>query len=405
MDIKNLEELIRPYMETHRKKFISYDCKNLLPVGENYGSTMLALNIKAKQENGEEESIHCVAKKLPPQGTAREFFNVSSTYSKEVNHYKTIVPLLNAFCKTRGAKDVSDIFAECLGARLSLNLKSTEIDDDAVLIFTNLTKEGYIIGDRLTGCDLDTTKLVLKNLALMHGVVIAFKLANPKEFKEKIESNLGMGIHFVPTDELMDKIVKDVLKLAALNPNCVPLLDRIDRATRTLKDFYPYCKVRQPYATLVHKDLWTNNILIKYTDGKPTNNVFVDFQVCRYESPAADVLFFLYSSVRMDIIKTKIDELMKFYYDELINVLRKLKCDLTPFTYELFLEDTDVVAKDILFSHLIFMLTPLFTVKGKAKELTEWSPDDLTPDEETLHKNYFERLHFTILDFARRNWL
>lgn len=366
---------------------------------------MLALNIKIKNENGEEDSIQCVAKKLPPQGTAREFFNVSSTYKKEVNHYKTIVPLLNSFCKMRGAKDVSGIFAECLGARLSINPNSDVIDDNAVLIFTNLTKEGYKIGDRLTGCDLDTTKLVLKNLALMHGVVIGFKLTNPEEFKEKIESNLGMGIQFVPTDKLMDKIVKDVQKLASLNPNCLPLLDRIDRATRTLKNFYPYCKVRPPYATLLHKDLWTNNILVKYTGGKPTNNVFVDFQVCRYGSPGADVLFFLYSSVKMDIIRTQIDKLMKFYHDELINVLKKLKCDVTPFTYDLFLEDTDVVARDILFSHLIFMLTPLFTVKGKAKELTEWTPDDLTPDEETLHKNYFERLHFTILDFAKRNWL
>lgn len=407
MSINNLQDLIEPYLEKYGRRFVSSKVDYFLALGENYGSVMLMVDIKVKNsDDNKEETIHCVAKMLPPSQTLRDYFNTSVTFKKEVNHYKTVVPILNKFGKEMGVDNLMSFCAECLGARISLSPQSDIVDDDAVLVLENLKVQGYGVADRFGGFDLVTSKLILKNLARMHAAIIAFKLKKPEEFKTKILPNLVEGMVFVATPKLSDSLVENIQKYASRNPQCVPLADRIAKGIRKIKDIFVYNKIREPFATIVHTDLWTNNMLIKYEDGKATSNIFIDFPLCQYSSPARDVLFFIYSSANLDVIRTKADELFKFYYDSLIEVLTKLKCDTTPFTYELFLEEIDVSARDTEFCHCMFMCTPIYTAKGEIKDLSEWKPEDISPEkEESLHPNYHEKLQTTILEFAKRNWI
>ncbi|KAI4461870.1 hypothetical protein MML48_5g00005486 [Holotrichia oblita] len=383
MSINNLEKVIEPYLKGSEKQFISYETKNLLPAGENYGSTMLSLDINVQNKNGQQETIHCVAKTLPPK-KMQEFFNTKVTFKKEVAFYTT----------------------KCIGARISSDPNSQDVDEDAVIILENLKHQGFSVGNRFVGFNLETTKLILKDMAKMHGTFIAFKLAKPVEFQEKIGCYLDKALDFVAPDDMLDNLVKHVQRHASRNLNCIPLLSKIDENTRKMKGYFVYSKYREPFGTIVHNDLWTNNMLIKYLNDEPIDVIFVDFQVLRYGSPARDVLFFLYSSVQLDVLKTELDELIEFYHSELVNTIKLLKCDISLFSYEAYLEEMKIAAEDTEFCHQMFMLTPLYTIEGGAIDLSEWEPTNIAPEnEEILDARYYDRLHFIILDFAKRKWI
>ncbi|KAK9702707.1 Ecdysteroid kinase-like family [Popillia japonica] len=228
MKINNLKQLIEPYLSRHEKQFISYEASNLLPVGENYGSTMLSLNINVRNKIGEQETIHCVAKTLPPQKMQeffntkvtfkkevetihcvaktlppqkmQEFFNTKVTFKKEVAFYTSIVPILEEFGNERNVNDLMNFTAKCVGARISSNPLSQNVDEDAAIILENLKHQGFSVGNRFSGFNFETTKLIVREMAKMHATFIAFKLAKPNEFKEKIGCYLDRALDFVAPD-------------------------------------------------------------------------------------------------------------------------------------------------------------------------------------------------------------
>ncbi|KRT86693.1 phosphotransferase, partial [Oryctes borbonicus] len=406
MSINNLGELIHPYLESHGKRFVSYEASYFLPPGENYGSVLLSLKIKVKNRNNQEEDIYCVAKMLPPNEILREYFNTSVTFETEVIHYNTVMPTLKNFGKEMGVDTLANFCVTCLGARISLDPKSNIADDDAVFVLENLKMQGYTVGDRFTGFDIETTKSVLESLARMHAACLGIKFKKPDVFKAKILPNLEKGMGFIANDNLLDNLVNTVKKYAAKSPACIPLLDRIGAGVRRMKDTFVYSKSKEPFASLVHTDLWVNNVLIKFQDGKPSHNILIDFPLCIYGNPARDVIFFIYSSANLDVLKTNVDSLIKFYYNNLIGTLKQLKCDTTQMTYDLFMEEVATAAKNTEFAHCIFMLTPIYTNKGEIKDMRDWKLEDIIPTkEECLHPNYHEKLYVTCLDFAKRNWI
>ncbi|GJQ85189.1 hypothetical protein Trydic_g13033 [Trypoxylus dichotomus] len=367
---------------------------------------ILSLEIKVKNREDQEEEINCVAKMLPPTETIRNYFNSSMSFEGEITHYNTVMPTLKDFGTAMGVDDLADFCVECLGSRISLDPKSKIVDDDAVFIMENLKIQGYSIEDRFIGFDLTTTKAVLKNIAKMHAACLGLKFKRPDEFATKVLPNLGKGMNFVASDSFLHQLAETIKKYAARNPACIPLLDRIGEGVKKMRDVFIYSKSREPFATLTHTDLWVNNVLIKFQDAKPIRNFLIDFPLCTYGNPARDVIFFIYSSVRLDVLKESVDGLIKFYYDNLTETLKRLKCDTTQMTYDLFMEEVTIAAKDTEFAHCLLMLTPIYTIPGEIKDMKNWKPEHMIPvKEDSLHPNYHEKLSVTCLDFAERNWI
>lgn len=405
MDIKNLKDLLQSFLRDDYR-FISYTCKGLLPPGENYGSVMLSIHIKVENSCKQEELIQCVAKTVPPSQVVWDVFNTPVTFKKEIGFYKVIIPTLNEFGQSKGVDNIMNFFATCFAARISLDSQYEKVDNDAVLLLENLKTQGYVLGDRFNGFDLKTSKLVIAHLATLHATPIAFKLEEPDIFEKKIRPLLRRGIEYIAPDEMLDDLIKHINIQAAKDIKCLPLLERVELGIRRMKDLYYYSKFREPFATILHSDFWLNNMLIKYKDDIPDSVKFVDFQLYDYGSPLRDLVFFLYSSVKLEVLEENVDELLKFYYDELTQALLRLKCKINDLTFQLIMEEIKQVAFDVEFSHIMFMLTPIFTLKGEAVQLQEWSPNSLAPDDESkLHENYQKILHFTILDFAKRQWI
>ncbi|KAI4461876.1 hypothetical protein MML48_5g00005480 [Holotrichia oblita] len=132
----------------------------------------------------------------------------------------------------------------------------------------------------------------------------------------------------------------------------------------------------------------------------------VDFQVIDYDSLANDVTFFLYSSVELSVLQDHVDELYRFYYEKFIETLRKLQSNISEYNFAAFMEECGAIVKEVQFGHLIFLLIPILTLKGKARDLNELQYDSIIPKgEDIVHENYHKRLQFILLDLVTRKWI
>lgn len=409
MEVKNLKELLDNHIGDSNR-IISYETSNLLSSGENYGSILLRIKIKYQNKIGEEETADWVAKIAPPIPFLWEFFNIPVTFKKEVGVYKVIQPTLNEFGREKGISNLIEIFAKYNGSRVSLNPNTEDVDRDAVLLMDNLKVAGFESKDRFIGFDYDCTKLLLRDLATLHASVIALKLEKPEVFKKKILPYLSKDFFFDAGDEQLGHFI-ETLKGVALkaNPACAVHLPKVEERFLKIVDSYKSEAVpREPWATFIHGDLWVNNVLLKFENGKPVKHKMIDFQLIEYNSAANDVLFLLYSSVELSLLEKHVDDFLKMYHEYFIETLQKLDCDTAQFSYESFLEECAKVVDEIQLAHLTFMHIPIFTQKGEAQDVSEfgsWTTADIEANIRRMHPMCGKKLQFIIMDFAKRGWL
>lgn len=118
---------------------------------------------------------------------------------------------------------------------------------------------------------LDEAKLLLKELANFHGVAIALKLKKPEEFEKKIKTTCQDYIPHQGFPEVCKKAVQQMLTDKGGFNDIIPKV--------TLWGEKPIPRAREPFGTLTHCDMWVNNTMQKFVDGKVVKNKFVDFQV------------------------------------------------------------------------------------------------------------------------------
>lgn len=86
-----------------------------------------------------------------------------------------------------------------------------------------------------------------------------------------------------------------------------------------------YIKNKNGFITLLHGDLWTNNLLFKYNDqGEATNVMLIDYALGSINSPGDDIAYLLFSSSNKSICEREWDRLIKHYHKILSQNLIKL---------------------------------------------------------------------------------
>jgi len=72
------------------------------------------------------------------------------------------------------------------------------------------------------------------------------------------------------------------------------------------------------YVVLNHGDLWTNNFMYAYENASqpevPTSAIFLDFQLSFFGSPACDLNFFLNTSLKLELLQERRQDLVRLYY-------------------------------------------------------------------------------------------
>lgn len=143
------------------------------------------------------------------------------------------------------------------------------------------------------------------------------------------------------------------------NDACLPYITKLKYGLNTHKHPFPI-KSTEPFATVIHNDLWVKNVFVQYQKGKPRQVSLIDFKEYVYGSPASDILNFLLTSANYYVLDQHFDKMIRYYHDNLIKNLKMYEMDLEAFSWEKFLQEIKTAAVPALLKAILFMLEVIF---------------------------------------------
>uniref|UniRef100_A0A182PNH6 CHK domain-containing protein n=1 Tax=Anopheles epiroticus TaxID=199890 RepID=A0A182PNH6_9DIPT len=361
------------------------------------------------------ELLHLVAKMRPSSEEFLEIFQIDTTFVKEAAVYLKIVPTLLALQREQGfdgENELIDVFCRCFNARVSLDPSMEKVDQDGVMLFENLKLAGYVTADRRKGFNREQARFVLQKLALFHAIPIALRYLKPDVFeagihKYLVKIDIDAGLSQATLRQMMDVFRQDIVR-TGVDPSLA------DRAYAKINE----CHRRQAqlisdrltcYCTMLHNDLWVNNMMIKYdpTGKTPCSLKFVDFQLIQMDSLVRDVIFFIITSVNDPELEAQLDSYFEYYFQQLAANMTRLQFPSPEdFTLERwvfgFREEIDRVAPFELY-HIVSMLR---VVLARKESIPDQSEQDaaLFFNDNLVEEDYYRRLEETLRIYDRRGW-
>lgn len=115
----------------------------------------------------------------------------------------------------------------------------------------------------------------------------------------------------------------EFLKVYSKNRNDANFIANVDVAI--IKLFERASSLMKPHPiyrnVVLHRDLWTNNILFKKYDNGKYHALIVDFQTILYSSPMMDLSSFIYFNTTRLFRDNYLQEIINLYYDTLFKEL------------------------------------------------------------------------------------
>lgn len=150
--------------------------------------------------------------------------------------------------------------------------------------------------------------------------------------------------------------------------------------------------------------MWLKNILLRLEHGDPASITFVDFQNYSYDTLVKDLVYFLATSVQIQVLKENLEELLEYYYDILTKTLMDLKySEINRLSYEVFLDEIANYSWTILPRILfIIMVIDERTDSGIPKCPSNFA--DLV-SREKLSVRGKSKIWWIVDEFVRRGWI
>ncbi|KAH1003676.1 hypothetical protein HUJ04_003555 [Dendroctonus ponderosae] len=352
----------------------------LLPPGENYGSIIYQVDFKMKID-GEKKSYHAVEKCTPLNKITQEFFNTQETFRAEIGWYTTVIPTLKTFARDQSFGRKIDFFQEFYGGRISLDAKSDFVDKHGVILTENLKQRGFHNIDRYVGFDAPTTYSILKNLATFHALSMAIRGKNPVLY----EKNLQRFCTRFAANRAKEVFQNSILELLNNLPEFASHMDTIRKVVKESCQFEKKT-TREPWVAIVHQDFWLLD------EG----------------SPAGDVIFFLLTSIQFEVIKEKLDEFIKFYYDQLMENLEGLNLDTYCYRFDDFLAEIAIEVNRAEYVHALGHTMIIFQEKGSSfydSSDAECKDDHFEQLKWTPKQKQIEKFRWISMEAIQRKWI
>lgn len=271
--------------------------------------------------------------------------------------------------------------------------KSFYCKSNETIVMENLKEKNYQLHGRTTFFDLDHCKITLKSLATYHANAFAYEETKSKEIGSKFRLNqfkpefFNESFYELNPDSFGVKFNKSTydcyVKLVDTMPECQEWKKSFKRKLLALnleEDFNKFL----PYRTTVcHGDLWSNNLLFKYSDGVPVHCCLVDYQILRHHHPAFDILLVLYSNTTREFRKEHLQKLLDYYYSTFEEILRSYGYDARfIFSKEDFLKSGEA-------------LKPVALLQGTSTRLISFLPPSVLNSFVETGGDDFEKLMFS----------
>ncbi|EAT35124.1 AAEL012683-PA [Aedes aegypti] len=295
--------------------------------GSGKGDGFVAEMFRAAITEGDRKLV--VLCKIPPINDARrQQFGSMPIFDREVTAYSNLLPIMYEFQREKGITEEMNIgffnAPQCYLAYVDAP------KEESVIIMDDLRLKDYRMWNKMVPVNYEHARLLMIQLGRLHAVSLALKDQRPEVFEQfkvpdPLSAMMGANEGFTMMMNLSIDRATTVLEPheEKARQKLIKLKETMfdDIATITSPDY------AEPYAVLGHGDCWINNMIYSYKRGVPTGVVLLDWQICRYVSPALDLLYFIFGCTDEAFRRQHYDEMIRIYYDSLKQLLEKLGGD------------------------------------------------------------------------------
>lgn len=313
--------------------------------GDNFLGVMTSVIVRG-QKNGQSAKLHLLCKLAPDNEHRRKAFQSALVFQRESFAYTDILPTFLEFQREKGVNDRNcfDSYPKCYAAI------ANEDSGEFVVIMGDLREQGFTMWPKKEPIRLDHALLTMEQLGRFHGISLALKQQQPDIFEKYTKLNDIFGPMFEsPT------LVTALEKAFERAENAVqdePNLKILQNLKAQWREVFAECLDGRntKFAIVTHGDAWNNNLLYKCNEqvvnsmriikttffinkiliciqNKAESIRVVDWQMCRYASPAIDLLYYLFTGTDKALRANEYQNLLKHYHGSLSDTVRALGSD------------------------------------------------------------------------------
>ncbi|KAG8274397.1 hypothetical protein J6590_004423 [Homalodisca vitripennis] len=361
------------------------------PPGSNYGCCVSRVNVQYVEVGDEDnqQSVSLIVKSPVVGGFMEEF----SDFMRDI--YETEPKYYNDF-----------ISATYKWSKHNIVPKHYKSPKPLCVVLEDLRSSGYLMADRHELLDFHQCRLYAETSAKLHALSVAVY----KEHPEIIEALVKQSPDFVEKGRQAFKVMWTVglrcmaayledkpdyreywefIKTAEENDNLWNIFQEMEKNNHQLK-------------ALIQADPWCTNMMFKHNAlGEATGIKIFDFQSLKYTTPVREFVTFIWSSVKLEVRQSKLDDLYHLYCDSLNGYLEEFEC-----TEKIAFEDFK--AEILSFSPLVVLMLccvlPFSLVDGAIELATYLTEETLkvpikeSPAYQTYQGKAFKKIYPQILD-------
>lgn len=256
--------------------------------------------------------------KVVPQNVEKrvEYLDETGFFAKELDMYRTVIPKLLLHSSMTWAP-------ECYLAK------------DGHFIVMEILNDYKINSNKSLVFDFDHIKVAAETLAVFHASSIIYEEKFGRKLGDECKAILEERA-YVPKDGYvrqkgLENAIEVLTELLKIIPQFrdSPKLNFIEKKfPETIRKIYDFVKRSEKYRNVVsHGDLWANNFMFKYENGKPIDCKLVDFQLTRYATPAYDLVQLVYINTTKRTREMHLDDILNTYCDTFENELKRSLID------------------------------------------------------------------------------
>ncbi|KAL7738779.1 hypothetical protein ACLKA6_014554 [Drosophila palustris] len=331
--------------------------------GDNYCSAIYRVLLNfARWADGKEstkrEKLSLIVKTIPISEDT-QFLEDVSVFIKEKQTYTDVLPRLDIL--SNGSR---------FGAKYYHSVKTPV----QTIVFHDLKVEGFRTASRETGLDWAHASLILQQLGQFHATSMVLAKKDPEIVKQYQRGMLSEATLMKSDtfENMFNGFLKGLIKASGNWKGYEKITKDLQRFSDNFRSICVAAAKPKPgdrYVVLNHGDMWTNNFMYAYENESqpdvPTRSIFVDFQLSFYGSPACDLNFFLNTSVKLELLQQRREELIKVYYKAFKEALEYARFEQIP-TYEDLL--WELRSREIYGVFGLFAFLPMITMP---KELSQ----------------------------------
>jgi Ecdysteroid kinase-like family len=365
--------LLQKYFKNSSIRIESIKVQPFGSAGDGYASSMYSIEVNVSGFGDKIKKGFYILKMLPLTDLACEKLGDYNAHEKEMEIFEKILPEIKKLLKA--VDEDKNLFPKAVAVDRIRN----------ALIFEDLSVRGFIMEDRTMGLNLEQMKLSISKLARMHAASMVLLEKNSetfKNFKHGMFSREITAFHNFFGSHL-DSLTDEVSQWNGYEKYA----EKLGNMKKVMFEKAFKCFDNEPgdLKTLIHGDLWINNLLFKYHKRSISDVIIVsilipkklsfsspctiilllqflqlDFQFCCIAHPAIDLLYFIFTSSIDEVRQSKVMHLTQHYYYELKFVLKRLNYNFE--TFPSLQEFQLQIMKKFFYCEINFLKTKTFSI-------------------------------------------